>query len=185
MVAFGANIPGPYGAPLETLQQAIGELESYSIFKTRQSKMYRTKSFPDNSKPEYLNGCMHIQCDFDPYELLKRLKHIEETFGRSNANRWDPRVCDLDILSYENLVLPDLRTFRYWHELSMERQLTETPATLVLPHPRLQDRAFVLKPLYEIAPDWIHPILNLRPMEMFNALPITDRLSITGLTDNL
>mgnify|MGYP002845864710 CR=1 FL=1 len=184
MVAFGANIPGPSGGPLETVKRAIKELNNFNIFKINQSKIYISKSFPDKSKPEYINGCLHLECNFDPYELLKRLKKIEEIVGRSRAMRWDSRVCDFDILSYENRVIPNVKTFKYWHALSLERQILEIPNTLVLPHPRLQDRAFVLKPLADLAPNWTHPILNLKPMEMLNALPKTERLSVKASTIN-
>ena len=78
MVAFGANIPGPSGGPLETVKRAIKELNNFNIFKINQSKIYISKSFPDKSKPEYINGCLHLECNFDPYELLKWLRRLKE-----------------------------------------------------------------------------------------------------------
>ena len=82
---------------------------------------------------------------------------------------------DLDLIAWGQAVLPDPATQRRWMELAPDRQTVETPDQLILPHPRLQDRAFVLVPLAEVAPDWRHPVLGLTVTEMCAALPAKDR----------
>jgi 2-amino-4-hydroxy-6-hydroxymethyldihydropteridine diphosphokinase len=175
LVAFGANIAGPFGTPFQTLVRGIEEFPNEKLVKVRQSAFYTSTSFPNNSKPRYINGCLKIKVDCTPYEVLQRLKRIEEKMGRLNGERWDSRVCDLDLLAFENEVIPNKKIFQYWYKLSLKNQFLEKPSELLVPHPRIQDRAFVLKPLLEVAPDWTHPVFNLNVKEMFNFLSQTKR----------
>ncbi len=89
-------------------------------------------------QPDYLNGCALLQVSLSPPALLQVLIRVEAQFGRVRRVRWGPRSLDLDLLWYGQLCL-------------------ETP-TLQIPHPRMRERAFVLVPLAEIAPDWIDPV---------------------------
>jgi 2-amino-4-hydroxy-6-hydroxymethyldihydropteridine diphosphokinase len=93
---------------------------------------------PDN--PQFLNTVLQIQTSLDPYQLLQACLHIEEEFGRTRPVRWAPRTLDIDILFYADQII---------HE-----------EHLTIPHPRLQERPFVLAPLFEIAPDFKHPLLD-------------------------
>ena len=95
--------------------------------------------------------------------------------GRRKNSRWESRICDLDLLSFDNLVFPSIKIFYKWYNMPLNRQIIEQPDQLLLPHPRLQDRAFVLKPLMDFAEDWIHPVTHLSVKEMFEALPIVER----------
>lgn len=95
--------------------------------------------------------------------------------------RWGPRILDLDLLGVSDLILPDAATFAAWMTLSAENQTLKWPDQLILPHPRLQDRAFVLVPLAEIAPDWMHPVLGRTVLEMRDALPTADLDQIVPL----
>lgn len=93
---------------------------------------------PDN--PLFLNAALQIETSLSPHELLAACLAVEDEFGRSRPVRWAPRTLDIDVLFYDDLIL-------------CEEQLT-------IPHPRLQERAFVLAPLIEIAPDLRHPLLG-------------------------
>ncbi len=95
--------------------------------------------------------------------------------GRIREKRWGQRTLDLDLIASADMVLPDFETHRFWRTLPPEDQLKKTPDQLILPHPRLQDRAFVIVPLAEIAPNWAHPVLDLSIMQMLEALPQEDR----------
>ena len=103
--------------------------------------------------------------------MLSRLHEIETRHGRVRQARWGARTLDLDLIFCGDRVLPDPDVWRDWAGLSPERQAAEAPAQLILPHPRMQDRGFVLIPLSEIAPGWRHPVTGLNVADMAKALP--------------
>ena len=102
-------------------------------------------------QPKFINIAVEIETSVEPEELLKLLKKIESEMGRLTTFRWGPRVIDLDILFYDDLVI-------------------KTP-DLEVPHPGIKDRDFVLRPLAEIAPDLVHPILKKSIKELFLDYP--------------
>jgi 2-amino-4-hydroxy-6-hydroxymethyldihydropteridine diphosphokinase len=138
LVALGANLPSPvHGGPVATLTAALAEMNRQGIEIVQASRWYETAPVPASEQPWYINAVASVATDLAPAELLTRLHRIEATFGRVRSVANAPRVLDLDLLSYEDRVSGD------WP---------------LLPHPRLQDRAFVLLPLRDVAPDWRHPV---------------------------
>ena len=95
--------------------------------------------------------------------------------------RWGMRTLDIDLLALGDSVLPDAQTQDAWRDLAPETQARLAPDRLILPHPRLQDRAFVLVPLADVAPDWRHPRLGLTVRQMLEALPAADREAVKPL----
>ena len=109
------------------------------------------------------------------------LHDIESLFGRARDVRWGQRSLDLDLLALGDVVQPDATVFQVWHDLEIEAQKRTAPDRLILPHPRLQERAFVLCPLSDVAADWVHPILGLSVTEMLGRLPKDDVESVVAL----
>lgn len=146
------------------IQQDLGVIRG-------ESALYRTPAFPPGSGPDFVNAALAVETNFPPEEFLEGLHAIEAALGRERHKRWAPRTLDLDLVGYDDLVLPDLQTYARWAELPLERQMEEAPAQLILPHPRLVERAFVLVPLCDVAPEWRHPVVGQSVREMLDALP--------------
>ena len=142
------------------------------------SRFFRTPCFPAGSGPDFVNAAVIVEFDGTPDELLAILHKIEVEFLRRRVTRWGARTLDLDLLSVGQMVLPDHDTYGHWRSLTLDEQMVLTPDRLILPHPRLQDRAFVLVPLRDIAPDWRHPVLDQTVREMCDALPADEIAAI-------
>lgn len=173
-IALGANLPSPIGAALETLSKALELFAGKSLTIQRISKWYKTPAYPAGSDPDFVNAVVLVETDLLPYKILVALHQIEATLGRTRENRWEPRICDLDLIDCDGLVLPDEKTFIEWQDMKLPDQTTRTPAQLILPHPRLQDRTFVLVPMQDVSPEWVHPITGFGISKMIKALPKSD-----------
>ena len=125
-----------------------------------------------------MNAAVFLEAKFDPAAMLSILHQVEAEMGRERVQRWGQRTLDLDLIASADLVLPDLKTHQYWRDLPLEQQINEAPNQLVLPHPRMQDRAFVLVPLADVAPDWVHPVLKRSVLQMLDDLPIEDKNAV-------
>jgi 2-amino-4-hydroxy-6-hydroxymethyldihydropteridine diphosphokinase len=180
-VALGANLESTAGAPLETLKAALDCFEAEGLMIRDVSPFYETPCFPKGMGPDYVNAAVTCETHLSPHDTLAALHRIEARFGRKRVTRWAGRTLDLDLLFFGQMLLPDAKTHQKWREMALIVQETETPNEILIPHPRLQDRAFVLVPLADVAPEWVHPVLNLSVKEMLEALPIPDRDAVVPL----
>lgn len=180
-VALGANLPSRYGAAHATLQAAIAALDDVTSSASSVSGLYRTPAFPAGSGPDFVNAVVGFSWTGTASELLDQTQAIEARFGRTRSKRWEARVLDLDILALGRQVLPDPETEAHWRGLSPKDAQAQAPDTLILPHPRMAERGFVLVPFMDVAPDWVHPVLGQSVRQMCAALPAAERAEIVPL----
>jgi 2-amino-4-hydroxy-6-hydroxymethyldihydropteridine diphosphokinase len=152
LVGIGSNLAAPgYRSPRDTAMAAVAQLPAIGVAIVARSPWYLSEPVPASDQPWFVNGVVEIATELPPPELLARLLALEAQFGRERGARDAARTLDLDLLDYDG------------RECS-------TP-DLVLPHPRLHERRFVLAPLCDIVPDWRHPRLGLTAAELLAGLP--------------
>ncbi|SDE14667.1 2-amino-4-hydroxy-6-hydroxymethyldihydropteridinediphosphokinase [Paracoccus isoporae] len=187
LIALGANLSSSAGSPAKTLKAALISLAAHPGLTLRQvSRFYATPAHPAGSGPDYVNACAALDAaTATAGAVLGVLHELEANLGRiRDGGRWAARGIDLDLLAMEDQILPDRATQDRWRGLDPERQARIAPDRLILPHPRMQDRGFVLVPLAEIAAGWRHPATGQSVAEMRDALPVSARRDIRVLLDN-
>ncbi len=156
LVGLGANLEHPrYGPPRQTLEAALEALRRSGVVILTRSRWYRSAPVPPSDQPWFVNAVASVETSLSPAALLATLHDIEARFGRSRRRRNEARVLDLDLLAYHDRVSAP----------------GECP---VLPHPRLAERAFVVLPLAEVAPDWRHPVSGRSAAELASRLNPAD-----------
>jgi 2-amino-4-hydroxy-6-hydroxymethyldihydropteridine diphosphokinase len=140
LIGIGGNLDSlRWGPPRETLSAALDALAGVAVTITARSAWYRSEPVPASDQPWFINAVAAVETELDAAGLLTLMQAIETRFGRVRGERNAPRVVDLDLLDHQG------------EQVEM--------AALILPHPRLHQRRFVLEPLAEIAPRWRHPLL--------------------------
>lgn len=177
-VALGSNLEFNGQSPAAILSAALRALADRGCEIVAISRFYRTPAYPPGSGPEFVNACATLATRLRPEGLLALLHEVEAELGRTRTHRWEARVVDLDLLASGDLVLPDLETLTAWRNLPPDEQQRVAPDRLILPHPRLTERGFVLIPLADIAPDWHDPISGKSVIEMVSALPEAEKAAI-------
>ncbi|MGD1925082.1 MAG: 2-amino-4-hydroxy-6-hydroxymethyldihydropteridine diphosphokinase [Paracoccaceae bacterium] len=173
LVALGSNLPLIKNDLASTLTRAIQKLHTTpGIRVLSTSAWYQTPAWPAGSGPDYANGAAVLASNLSPDGILQELHEVEKALGRVRRERWASRTCDLDLLAAGDAVLPDRDEVARWMDQGPDRN--RIPDCLLLPHPRLHERGFVLVPLADVAPDWRHPILGQTVREMRNALPASE-----------
>jgi len=166
LIAMGANLDHPvHGAPVNSLAAAVAVLNVLDIQVVSQSSWYKTAPVPISDQPWFVNAVIAVQTEMLAPDLLQALHKIEAQFGRVREAKWEARVLDLDLIAYNGLVTDN----------------RDQGAGGVVPHPHMQDRAFVLAPLNEIAPDWQHPLTGQTAAQMMAGLEAAPAFEIVQI----
>ena len=155
-LAIGSNL----GNKLKYIEITKFELEKNKIKILKSSSNYISESWPDPSMPNYINIILKIKTSLSPLELLKTCNLIESKLGRVRLKKNSPRTCDIDIIDYNKKII------------------NEKKNKLILPHPRMNQRNFVLLPLFQVDKTWKHPKSKINIVNLIDSLPVKDLRSI-------
>mgnify|MGYP001355204257 CR=1 FL=1 len=181
LLALGGNKPHHESLPRETLESALAMLAERGAPAVAVARWRKTPAFPRGSGPDFVNGAARLETALSPQALLALLHDVEARLGRARRTRWEPRTCDLDLIAYGDMIAPDPGRLAEEIALGPQKAETRVPERLILPHPRMQERAFVLAPLADVAPDWRHPMIGLTVAELLAAQPEAARDEIEML----
>ena len=162
---IGSNLNSKFGSRFDNITIAIDLLLSSKVKIKKISNYYETPSYPNKRYPNYLN--VGILCSFNESAeiLFKIIKSIEKKIGRFKTKKNDPRVCDIDIIDYNSEILKK--------------------NSIIMPHSRCHMRNFVLYPIKQIDPNWIHPVLKQNINYLIKKLDLKSRIEITRLSKNV
>lgn len=152
VVALGGNLAGDYGSCEALLEAALARFPSVGLKILERSGWWRSAAWPDPNAPEYRNGVALVEASSGPAATLAALLALEADLGRERSVRNAPRTLDLDLIAWG-------------------REVVETPG-LTLPHPRAHERLFVMGPLAQIAPLWVHPVLGATAADLAAAATV-------------
>ena len=158
-LALGSNLDSKIGSRIKNLEIAQLLLISNNIYILERSNYYETLSYPNKRNPKFINCVIKAHTNLNPKKLIEKILDIEHKIGRNRISnkKNEPRVCDIDIIDYKSKII----------------NKSKNP-NLTIPHKELHKRNFVLVPLYEICPNWIHPKLKLKIKFLLNKLSPTE-----------
>ncbi len=172
LIALGANLPSSIGPPRYTILCAVEDLVSTVGGSVRWGGLYQSTAVPVSDQPDFVNTVVELWCDRSPDQLLALLLEIEQKYGRQRRDRWSARTLDMDILAQDDKILPGEQS---WRMIAEHEDPAAMTAELMIPHPRLHKREFVLRPLCDVRPDGVHPVLGFKAQTLLDRLqPVRD-----------
>ncbi len=151
-VGVGSNVALNGGASSDLVSLLTKSFFEHGLKITGQSDLWRSKAWPDPSQPEYINGVLVIETEMSAATLMRTLLDIEQLFGRQRSVPNAPRTLDLDLIAYGDEVIDE--------------------PDLIVPHPRAAERRFVMGPLSQVAPTWVHPVIGKTALALFEAATV-------------
>ena len=164
-LSIGSNLNSKFGDRFENIRRSLKLLENKKLKILKVSKFYETPSYPNKKLPKFINIAVKIDFLGSPIELLKLMNLVEKKMDRVVTLNNEPRTLDIDIIDFKSTII--------------------NTKSLTLPHPRTHERNFVLMPLYEICPDWKHPVNNLKIDVLIKNLTPTKRNEITRIKESV
>lgn len=163
LIAYGSNLSSGTRSASQSFDHLVKTLQKRGLIVNNFSRLWASKAWPDPTDPPYINAVLRAETDLQPIDLLSFLHDLEAEAGRVRGEvKNAPRTLDLDLIAYGN------------HVITGE-------SGLVLPHPRAAARGFVMGPLAEIWPDWVHPVLQRTAVELYAAATVaTDAHPLAG-----
>jgi 2-amino-4-hydroxy-6-hydroxymethyldihydropteridine diphosphokinase len=149
-IALGANLPSRFGDPPATIMAAVSALRVAGVRVQRLSRLFLTAPVPISDQPWFCNAVVDIETELSPQDLLTLLHSIEHDFGRVRQNQNEARILDLDIIAYDDEIIQS--------------------DAITIPHPRAHQRGFVLYPLFDLAPTWVHPVYQQTILQLIDGL---------------
>jgi 2-amino-4-hydroxy-6-hydroxymethyldihydropteridine diphosphokinase len=158
LIGLGSNVEGPWGSPEETIREAVKRLDGAETRIVKASRLLSSKPVGPIEQDDYINGAAILETALTPEALMKFLHELELEADRRRTVRWGPRTLDIDLLDYNGIIRDG------------DGDANGHRKPLILPHPAIAERAFVLAPVCEIAPDWRHPQTRKTAAEMLTEL---------------
>ncbi|NNE25028.1 MAG: 2-amino-4-hydroxy-6-hydroxymethyldihydropteridine diphosphokinase [Rhizobiales bacterium] len=158
LIGLGSNVEGPWGSPEDTVRTALNRLDGAKTKLVKASRPLSSKPVGPIEQDDYINAAAIIETSLQPEQLMQHLHDLELQSARHRTVRWGPRTLDLDLLDYDGLVHHG------------QGQAEGCQKSLILPHPEIAKRSFVLAPVAEIAPDWRHPLTRKTAAELLAEL---------------
>jgi len=162
---IGSNLESKFGNRFDNISYAINLLISLKLKIIKISNFYKTPSYPNKRNPYFLNVGVLAKYEFDAITLINEISLIEKKIGRTKSKINDPRVCDIDIIDFNGLIIKN--------------------KNLIIPHDKCHLRNFVLYPILQIDSEWIHPIIKKNVKFLINNLDQKSRIEITRLNKNV
>ena len=159
---IGSNLTSKEGGRKINILKAINHLKKLKLNIIKISSFYETPSYPNNADPKFINLCVKLESNLKASELINEIKNIEKKLGRVRLKKNEPRICDIDIIDFNGEIINN--------------------GKLEVPHPRLHLRNFVIYPLKEIEPNWVHPLFNKKIDSFFQELDKNSHNEITRLS---
>tara|TARA_B100000427_G_C15338105_1_gene519888 strand:+ start:172 stop:696 length:525 start_codon:yes stop_codon:yes gene_type:complete len=163
-LGIGSNLKSSFGNRFSNILRTLDLIKYEKIEVLKISNFYETPSYPNKKYPKFINIVIQIKYKYGFENLLKKILMIEKKMKRTRGIKNQPRTCDIDIIDFNGEIL--------------------NKKNIILPHPKLHERNFVLYPLKEICPTWIHPIMNKKVDVLIKNLSLITRNEITRIKES-
>jgi 2-amino-4-hydroxy-6-hydroxymethyldihydropteridine diphosphokinase len=181
LVALGSNMTSRFGGPVTNIRCGLDCLKSRGLVPVAVSPIYRSTPLGTGRQQYYANAVAVVDSAMAIGEMMRVVKQIERQMGRRSGVRWGPRPLDIDILSHRGQMASG-QALGWVGRIA--RPTVRKRGQAVLPHPEIHKRAFVLQPLCDVAPHWVHPVFNKSAKQLFRILQTNEIFKLQQIEDS-